>query len=171
MSRLATGTDGFIGSGWHPISASGAGFLVPLGVGSGSCEEAEGVTRWVEQDPDVVLWLMVCDRRAERHREDHPGVEIVDHDVQVCLHLLVAGVSWPHWRTVPCLLLERQAGPTARRSQRHPVRLVVDDLSVEQLAIEGGELSGVGRPEHRGRQAGRRSLSHGHTVPDDRRRI
>lgn len=116
-------------------------------------EQAEGVPGGIEAHPHVVLRLVLGDDGPRCHGAGAGRVEVVDLDVEVRHHQLLARPSRPRRPHVGGLGLEREAGASARWcSQRHPVRLVRAHRPPEQPLVEAGELPGVGGVEHGGGQ-------------------
>jgi hypothetical protein len=74
------------------------------------------VTVWVADDPYAVgLWLVVLHGRAEADRASGLVLQVVDLDVEMRLHLLVAGLLWPDLRRVVGLQLEAETGAVVVR--------------------------------------------------------
>ena len=65
----------------------------------------------VEEDPDVLLGLEVGQDRPGGGGVGSGGLQVVDLDVQVQLHLLIARPGRPGGPDVRLLELERQSGP------------------------------------------------------------
>jgi len=68
------------------------------------------VTCRVEQDSDVVLGLELGERRTQRQGLANGRLELADFDVEVELHLLVAGLRRPGRAFVDLLELDGQIG-------------------------------------------------------------
>lgn len=87
----------------------------------------------IKKDPDVLLRLEGRQRRAASGRVRTVSLKVVNHDVQVHHHLLVARTGRPHRRDMVGLQLEGQASAATRIGQRHPVRLIGPHRPAEQL--------------------------------------
>src|SRR4051794_16138721 len=85
----------------------------------------------IEHDDDaVLLGLVVCDLGASRHgvvdqleeagAPIGPIAQVVDGDVQVHAHLLLAGDSWPYGRYEGLLALELQLLLSGGRLDQRP---------------------------------------------------
>src|SRR6266567_3342314 len=107
--------------------------------------QAERMPGRVEVDPDVLLRLEVREGRAGRERVLAGCGEIIDPDVEVHHHLLVARPGWPGRPDVGVFGLERQARAAVRRPECHPAILIRPGWPAEEPAVETGEFAGVWR--------------------------
>jgi hypothetical protein len=105
----------------------------------------------IDEDRALVsVGLVVGQPGPQPERALDAGLDVVDGDVEVHLHLLVLGAAGPRRVAVELLELERQAGAPVVGSHRHPVVLLGGHRPAEQLLVEGGETARVGRPEDGG---------------------
>src|SRR5271166_3462444 len=101
--------------------------------------------RRVDADPHVVLRLEVRERRARLDRVRDALLDVVDLDLQVHHHLLVARAGRPDGAHVPLLGLEVQRVTAARRLEDDPAGSFRASRPAEQSAVEVRERVGVGR--------------------------
>ena len=95
---------------------------------SGGDPEAERVAGRIEAHPHVRLRLEVGHPRAARHRVRHGRVQVVDPDLEVHLHLLVARSGRPDWWHMPLFGLGKVNGyvPAVGRLQHAKDRVGAD---------------------------------------------
>jgi hypothetical protein len=119
---------------------------------------------WVQADPDVVLRLVLWERRAHGDRMRDPGHQVVDPDLQVHHHLLVTRPGRPDGADVTRLGLEVKAGPAARRPEYHPAGFLRNRDPAEESAVEVRERVSIRPVDVR---TGKRQpwWSHGSGVP------
>jgi hypothetical protein len=122
--------------------------------------QAERMAGGVEVDADALLGLEVGEDRSGGDGAGAGGLQVVHLDVEVHLHPLVAGAGRPGRSDVGRLGLEGQPRPATGRAEGHPVGLVPAERPPQQLLVEAGQGARVGRVEHGGGQAHRRSLGH-----------
>jgi hypothetical protein len=99
----------------------------------------------VQADAHVVLGLEVGQRRALGHRVLHRGRQVVDLDLQVHHHLLVARAGRPGRADVARLGLEVQRVSAVRRAQDDPARFLDPRGPAQQPPVEAGQRVRVGR--------------------------
>ena len=111
--------------------------------------QAEGMSRGIEADPHVLLWLESGQRRALRYRVRDARLEVVDLDLQVHHHLLVTGSGWPDGTDKTRLGLEAQRPATClvtgARLDHDPAGLFRACRPAEQAPVEIRERVGVRR--------------------------
>jgi hypothetical protein len=122
--------------------------------------QAERMAGGVEVDADALLGLEAGEDRSGGDGAGAGGLQVVHLDVKVHLHPLVAGAGRPGRSDVGRLGLEGQPRPATGRAEGHPVGLVSAERPPQQLLVEAGQGARVGRVEHGGGQAHRRSLGH-----------
>ena len=107
----------------------------------------------VEHDPDIVLWLMIAEPGSDLAGKGHAFVEVLDGDVEMHHHLLLAGRGRPGRCRIVRVILERQSSASFGRSQHHPAvfglfagsgRLADYHHPAEQTFVERGKRSRVG---------------------------
>ena len=124
-------------------------------------EKAEWVARGIQVDADVVLGLMPGQDRPGGDRVRACCCQVLDGNIKMHLHLLIARAGGPHRRHVLRLGLERQASVTIVGTQLHPAGLVLLDLPAQQSAIEVRQRACIGRVKDHARQRQPGCLIHG----------
>jgi hypothetical protein len=99
-------------------------------------EKAERMTCRVEVNADVILGLIAGQDCPARDGMLACGCQILDGDIKMHLHLLIARTGRPYRRLVPRLGLEGQASATIGGPQFHPARLVLLHCPAQQPAVE-----------------------------------
>jgi hypothetical protein len=110
------------------------------------------MSRGVEHDPNVVLWLEVRRPRATGCSPRDGGDQVIYLNVEVLRGGLTVSFGGPGWN--PPMLLELEVEREARRPDLGPARLLWlpwpsrierGDLSAEQSRVEPSELAGSRR--------------------------
>jgi len=94
------------------------------------------MARRVEVDADVLLGLIAGQGCPVGDGVLACGCQILDGDIKMHLHLLIARPGRPYRRLVLRLGLERQASATVGGPQFYPARLVLLHRPAQQPAIE-----------------------------------
>src|SRR5215472_15501391 len=112
---------------------------------SPALEKAERVASGVKVDANIVLRLIPGQDRAGGDRVLACCCQVLDGDIKMYLHLLIARAGRPHGRRVLRLGLERQAGAAVVGTQLHPAGLILLHLPAQQTAVEVGQRACIGR--------------------------
>src|SRR5262249_53890602 len=110
--------------------------------------QAERVPGGIEVYPYVLLRLKISERRAGGDRVRAGLLEVIDLDIQMHHHLLVARAGRPHRADVAAFGLERKTDSAIMSTERLPSGFVGPGLPAEQPAVEVRELPCVWRIEH-----------------------
>src|SRR5713226_1652048 len=112
------------------------------GCGRGSdlvWKEAERIPVWVEHHADVLLELVLRKPGSRFSSPGHALIEVLDGDVEMHHHLLLARRCRPDRREVVRLVLERQPGPASN----------LDDQTTRRLRAANCSKGASGRPATR----------------------
>jgi 6-phosphogluconate dehydrogenase (decarboxylating) len=113
-------------------------------LGASVPEQAERMPGRIEADSHVVLGLELRERGALGDRVRRGLFQVIDLDLQVHHHLLVAGRGRPDRGRVLGFGLEVQRQAAAGRPEDHPVGLLDSRGPAEQPPVEVRERVGVG---------------------------
>src|SRR5487761_1382639 len=134
-------------------------------------EQAEWVTRGVEHDTDIFLWLKVGQGRSGGNGPARRLIQVADGDVQVlgCVLCAVSGGPYGSGELRLVLEVERRAllagwgsylSPAVLGRHPGPGRIARRDRPPQELRIESGEVSRCWRADRHGRHRHRRATGH-----------
>ena len=89
--------------------------------------------RWIKQNPDVLLWLVLGQLSPQVHCPGSLHLKISDLEVQMHHHLLAARWGWPHRPHIVGIALDGQVSHTLAQVQGRVVLVFLPDRPPSQL--------------------------------------